>query len=162
MAILRFNTTSNCIRITVRDEGHFRKLCTLSRLLATVNGNLRMFDVNTSSLQAHVAGSSRGLIKIRAGLTIEYFKAHLRCEQATITDVRMLGKTQLLLLTFDTKRIPQRLVFEYEVIRVHEYRPRPVACYNCHRLTRVSKYCSFPPVGRDCGKPPHEVYPNCK
>ncbi|KAH7979018.1 hypothetical protein HPB49_007781 [Dermacentor silvarum] len=117
MAILRFDTTSNCIRITVRDEGHFRKLCTLSRLLATVNGNLRVFDVDTSSLQAHVAGSSRGVIKIRAGLTIEYIKAHLRCEQATITDVRMLGKTQLLLLTFDTERIPQRLVFEYEVIQ---------------------------------------------
>ncbi|KAH7953892.1 hypothetical protein HPB49_013710 [Dermacentor silvarum] len=162
MAILRFDTTSNCIRVTVRDEGHFRKFCRLSRLLATVNGNLRMFDVDTSSLQAHVAGSSRGVINIRAGLTIEYIKAHLRCEQATITDVRMLGKTQLLLLTFDTECIPQRLVSEYEVIRVHEYRPRPVACYNCHRLAHVAKYCSFPPVCRHCGKPPHEVDPNCK
>ncbi|KAH7970645.1 hypothetical protein HPB49_013019 [Dermacentor silvarum] len=162
MAILRFNTTSNCIRITVRDEGHFCKLCSLSRLLATVNGNLRVFDVDTSSLQADVAGSSRGVIKIRGGLTIEYIKAHLRCQQATVTDVRMLGQTQLLLLTFHTERIPQRLVFEYEVIRVHEYRPRPVACYSCHRLGHVAKYCSFPPVCRDCGKPPHEVYPNCK
>ncbi|KAH7959784.1 hypothetical protein HPB49_013834 [Dermacentor silvarum] len=162
MAILRFDTTSNSIRITVRDEGHLRKLCTLSRLLATVNGNLRVFDVDTWSLQAHVTGSSHGAIKIRAGLTIEYIKAHLRCEQATITDVRMLGKTQLVLLTFDTERIPQRLVFEYEVIRIHEYQPRPVACYNCHCLCHVAKYCSFPPVCGDCGKPPHEVAPNCK
>ncbi|KAH7979709.1 hypothetical protein HPB49_010678 [Dermacentor silvarum] len=74
----------------------------------------------------------------------------------------MLGKTQLLLLTFDAERILQRLVFEYEVIRVHEYRPRPVACYNCHRLRHVSKYCSLPPVCRDCGKPAHEVDLNSK
>lgn len=162
MAILRFDMTSNCIRITLRDEGHFRKLCTLSRLVATVNGSVRVIDVDTSPLQPHAVGSSRGVIKIRPGLTTDYIKAHLRCEQATITDVRMLGKTQLLLLTFDTESIPKRLVFEYEVIRVHEYRPRPVACYNCHRLGHVAKYCSFPPVCRDCGKAPHEVDPNCK
>ncbi|KAH6929621.1 hypothetical protein HPB50_003326 [Hyalomma asiaticum] len=56
MAILRFDRTSNCIQITVRHEGHFRKLCTLSRLLGTVNGNLRAFDVDTSPLQAALAG----------------------------------------------------------------------------------------------------------
>ncbi|KAH6929929.1 hypothetical protein HPB50_006996 [Hyalomma asiaticum] len=42
MAILPFDTTSNCIRITLRDMGHFRKPCRLSRLVGTVNGNLHV------------------------------------------------------------------------------------------------------------------------
>ncbi|KAH7932474.1 hypothetical protein HPB52_024512 [Rhipicephalus sanguineus] len=81
------------------------------------------------------------LERVRPDQTIDYIMDHLRCETATILDARRLGKTNMLLLTFNTPSPPTRLVFDYEITRVYEYKPKIIACYNCHGLGHIAKYC---------------------
>ncbi|KAH7969490.1 hypothetical protein HPB52_018843 [Rhipicephalus sanguineus] len=58
--------------------------------------------------------------QLRLERTIDYIMDHLRCETATILDARRLGKTNMLLLTFNTPSPPTRLVFDYEITRVYD------------------------------------------
>ncbi|KAH6937242.1 hypothetical protein HPB50_026047 [Hyalomma asiaticum] len=58
----------------------------------------------------------------------------------------------MLLLTFDTESPPTRLVFDYEITKVHEYRPKVIACYNCHGLGHIAKYCPSEEVCKECGR----------
>ncbi|KAH7968556.1 hypothetical protein HPB52_009586 [Rhipicephalus sanguineus] len=92
------------------------------------------------------------LERVRPDQTIDYIMDHLRCETATILDARRLGKTNMLLLTFNTPSPPTRLVFDYEITRVYEYKPKIIACYNCHGLGHIAKYCPSEEVCKQCGR----------
>lgn len=58
----------------------------------------------------------------------------------------------MLLLKFDTEQLPKRLVFDYEITRVYEYRPKIIACYNCHGLGHIARYCPAEEVCKECGR----------
>ncbi|KAM7293800.1 hypothetical protein ISCGN_023383 [Ixodes scapularis] len=94
----------------------------------------------------------RGVIRVRPEHTLEYLQQHLRCESATILDMRILGKTGMLLLTFNAPELPPRLVLDFEVVHVYPYRPKLVACYNCHGLGHIARFCPAETVCRDCGR----------
>ncbi|KAH7979263.1 hypothetical protein HPB49_008875 [Dermacentor silvarum] len=117
-------------RVTVRDEEHAKRLAALTRLAEKMSGRVRTYEVIIERTPIQKVGNSRGVIKARPGQTIEYIKDHLRCETATILEARLLGKTNMLLLTFNTESPPNKLVFDYEITRVDEYRPKVIACYN--------------------------------
>ncbi|KAH6945635.1 hypothetical protein HPB50_009355 [Hyalomma asiaticum] len=96
--------------------------------------------------------TSKGVVKIRAEHTEEYIANHIRCESANILDFRIMGKTQMLLITFDTPRPPRRLSLDYGIAPVHEHRPRALACYRCHGLGHMAKFCPSQAVCRHCGR----------
>ncbi|KAH7976292.1 hypothetical protein HPB52_011109 [Rhipicephalus sanguineus] len=140
------------IKVTVRDDEHAERLAALTRLAEKTCGRVRSYEVSIERTPAQKVGSSRGVIKVRPGQTIEYIIDHLRCETAKIIDARLLGKTNMLLLTFDTESPPSRLVFDYEITKVHEYRPKVIACYNCHGLGHIAKYFPSEEVCKQCGR----------
>ncbi|KAH6947800.1 hypothetical protein HPB50_021440 [Hyalomma asiaticum] len=152
LAIFRYDLAANSIKVTVRDDEHAERLAALTRLAEKTCGRVRSYEVSIERTPAQKAGSSRGVIKVRPGQTIEYIIDHLRCETAKIIDARLLGKTNMLLLTFDTESPPTRLVFDYEITKVHEYRPKVIACYNCHGLGHIAKYCPSEEVCKECGR----------
>ncbi|KAH7932813.1 hypothetical protein HPB49_003251 [Dermacentor silvarum] len=55
-----------------------------------------------------------------------------------------MGKTQMLLLTFDTPHPLRRLSLDYEIVPVYEHRPRALACFRCHGLGHMAKFCPSP------------------
>ncbi|KAH7962873.1 hypothetical protein HPB52_018431 [Rhipicephalus sanguineus] len=152
LAIFRYDSAANSIKVTVRDDEHAERLAALTRLAEKTCGRVRSYEVSIERTPAQKVGSSRGVIKVRPGQTIEYIIDHLRCETAKIIDARLLGKTNMLLLTFDTESPPSRLVFDYEITKVHEYRPKVIACYNCHGLGHIAKYCPSEEVCKQCGR----------
>lgn len=152
LAIFRYDLAANSIKVTVRDDEHAERLAALTRLAEKTCGRVRAYEVSIERTPAQKVGSSRGVIKVRPGQTIEYIIDHLRCETAKIIDARLLGKTNMLLLTFDTESPPTRLVFDYEITKVHEYRPKVIACYNCHGLGHIAKYCPSEEVCKECGR----------
>ncbi|KAH6939679.1 hypothetical protein HPB50_020432 [Hyalomma asiaticum] len=101
--------------------------------------------------------TSKGVVKIRAEHTEEYIANHIRCESANILDFRIMGKTQMLLITFDTPRPPRRLSLDYEIVPVYEHRPRALACYRCHGLGHMAKFCPSQAVCRS-----HEEHSQCE
>ncbi|KAH7984161.1 hypothetical protein HPB52_017624 [Rhipicephalus sanguineus] len=151
-AIFRYDSAANSIKVTVRDDEHAERLAALTRLAEKTCGRVRSYEVSIERTPAQKVGSSRGVIKVRPGQTIEYIIDHLRCETAKILEARLLGKTNMLLLTFDTESPPSRLVFDYEITKVHEYRPKVIACYNCHGLGHIAKYCASEEVCKPCGR----------
>ncbi|KAH7940677.1 hypothetical protein HPB49_003542 [Dermacentor silvarum] len=96
--------------------------------------------------------TSKGVVKIRPEHTEEYIANHNRCESANILGFRIMGKTQMLLVTFDTPHPPRRLSLDYEIVPVYEHRPRALACFRCHGLGHMAKFCPSPAVCRHCGR----------
>ncbi|KAL1483808.1 hypothetical protein MTO96_050186 [Rhipicephalus appendiculatus] len=72
-----------------------------------------------------------------------------------------MGKTQMLLITFDTPRPPRRLSLDYEIVPVYEHRPRALACFRCHGLGHMAKFCPSQAVCRHCGRT-HEEDSQCE
>ncbi|KAH7971370.1 hypothetical protein HPB49_022799 [Dermacentor silvarum] len=58
----------------------------------------------------------------------------------------------MLLVTFDTPHPPRRLSLDYEIFPVYEHRPRALACFRCHGLGHMAKFCPSPAVCRHCGR----------
>ncbi|KAH8026704.1 hypothetical protein HPB51_024203 [Rhipicephalus microplus] len=52
-----------------------------------------------------------------------------------------MGRTQMLLITFNTPRLPRRLSLHYEIVPVYEHRPRTLACLRCHELGHMA-FCA--------------------
>lgn len=152
MAIYRYDTRANSIRITVRDDAHAQALLGLSRLVSKLNGQFQTYEVQIERPPATRPYGCRGVIRVRPEHTLEYLQQHLRCESATILDMRILGKTGMLLLTFDAPELPPRMVLDFEVVHVYPYRPKLVACYNCHGLGHIARFCPAETVCRDCGR----------
>ncbi|KAH7946660.1 hypothetical protein HPB52_003094 [Rhipicephalus sanguineus] len=152
LAIFRYDSAANSIKVTVRNDEHAERVAAFTRLAEKTCGRVRSYEVSIERTPAQKVGSSRGVIKVRPGQTIQYIIDHLRCETAKIIDARLLGKTNMLLLTFDTESPPNRLVFDYEITKVHEYRPKVIARYNCHGLGHIAKYCPSEEVCKQCGR----------
>ncbi|KAH6925177.1 hypothetical protein HPB50_001481 [Hyalomma asiaticum] len=62
-----------------------------------VEGRSIPVDIVDATHPAEV--TSKGVVKIRAEHTEEYIANHIRCESANILDFRIMGKTQMLLIT---------------------------------------------------------------
>ncbi|KAH6920204.1 hypothetical protein HPB50_028812 [Hyalomma asiaticum] len=152
LVIFRYDLAANSIKVTVRDDEHAERLAALTRLAEKTCGRGHSYEVSIERTPAQKVGSSRGVIKVRPGQTIEYIIDHLRCETAKIIDARLLGKTNMLLLTFDTESPPTRLVFDYEITKVHVYRPKVIACYNSRGLGHIAKYCPSEEVCKEWGR----------
>ncbi|KAG0417006.1 hypothetical protein HPB47_005962 [Ixodes persulcatus] len=163
MASYRLGTRANAIRLTVRNEEHARNLAAMKRLVVEISKQIKTFKVEIKHAPTTKPTGGRSVIKVRPYHTLDYIKDPIRCKTATILDLKLLEKSEMLLITFDTPEIPTRLTFDYEIVRVYYYRQKLIASYNCHQLGRVAKFCPAETVCRDCGPrhpPPTAVTTN--
>ncbi|KAH7986821.1 hypothetical protein HPB49_026513 [Dermacentor silvarum] len=130
---------------------------TITRLIGqtaptSVAGQAHSIPVEIVDATQPAEVTSKGVVKIRPEHTEEYIANHIRCESANIPGFRIMGKTQMLLVTFDTPHPPRRLSLDYEIVPVYEHRPRALACFRCHGLGHMAKFCPSPAVCRHCGR----------
>ncbi|KAH6947299.1 hypothetical protein HPB50_018207 [Hyalomma asiaticum] len=162
-AAFKYIAKANAVRLSIWDKQHLCNLLAQTELTLTlgspVEGRRIPVEIVDATHPAEV--TSKGVVKIRAEHTEEYIANHIRCESANILDFRIMGKTQMLLITFDTPRPPRRLSLDYEIVPVYEHRPRALACYRCHGLGHMAKFCPSQAVCRHCGRS-HEEHSQCE
>ncbi|KAG0410860.1 hypothetical protein HPB47_007114 [Ixodes persulcatus] len=161
LALYRYDPVANCVKVTVRDEQHADKLSKVTTLTGKTQGKERTYAVQIERMPDRRPKGSKGVIKVRPDQSLDYIMDHLRCETATILDAKRLGKSDMLLITFDTEKPPYKIVFDYELVRVYDYRPKHIVCFNCHGLDHIAKHCPEDSVCRDCGRPQHPPDPDC-
>ena len=64
--------------------------------------------------------------------------------------------TSLLVLTFDSTTLPEKLVIGWLRKDVRVFVPNPLRCYNCQRFGHGSTSCRQPARCQKCGEAPHE------
>lgn len=64
-------------------------------------------------------------------------------------------ETGLIILSFATITLPDKLWIGYEVINIRPYIPPPMRCFNCLRFGHPSVYCKSPKICAHCSEKEH-------
>lgn len=72
-----------------------------------------------------------------------------------VTQVRRMGKTDTLVLSFDRQSIPERILVGYLSVPVRIFVPDPLRCYRCHRFGHGAKSCRAEERCGQCGQRGH-------
>ncbi|KAL1486918.1 hypothetical protein MTO96_031163 [Rhipicephalus appendiculatus] len=156
----KYIVKANAVRLSIWDKQHLHNLLSQRELTLGSAVEARRIPVEIVDATQPAEITCKGVVKIRAEHTEEYIANHIRCESANILGFRIMGKTQMLLITFDTPRPPKRLSLDYEIVPVYEHRPRALACFRCHGLGHMAKFCPSQAVCRHCGRT-HEEDSQC-
>ncbi|KAH8334982.1 hypothetical protein KR074_003960, partial [Drosophila pseudoananassae] len=70
-------------------------------------------------------------------------------------DSNKTTETGLIILTFATITLPDKLWIGYEVVNVRPYIPPPMRCFNCLRFGHPSSHCKSPKTCANCSKEIH-------
>lgn len=152
MATLTFDDAANCAHIAVYDEGHAAKLTQIDHITFRQNGKLETIEVVVELIPS-TKNTIRGVIQIDPNDSNETIHSWIRCEQAEVIRVQKMGKTDRAIVTFDSATLPRVVKYYMELVRVTEYRPKRLVCFNCHSLGHMAKYCPSPSVCKECGRP---------
>lgn len=151
MAAVTFDDAANSAHIALYDENHAAKLLQVDRLTFRQDGKTESIEVVIEPLQTY-KNTIRGVIQVDPAESNEAIMKWVRCEQAEILRVQKIGKTDRAVLTFDTTTLPRVVKYYMELVRVAEYRPKRVVCFNCHDLGHMAKFCPSPSVCKECGR----------
>ncbi|KAL1440559.1 hypothetical protein MTO96_001117 [Rhipicephalus appendiculatus] len=157
----KYIVKANAVRLSIWDKQHLHNLLAQGELTLGSAVEARRIPVEIVDATQPAEVTCKGVVKIRAEHTEEYIANHIRCESANILGFRIMGKTQMLLITFDTPRPPRRLSLDYEIVPVYEHRPRALACFQCHGLGHMAKFCPSQAVCRHCDRT-HEEDSQCE
>ncbi|KAH7958296.1 hypothetical protein HPB49_000636 [Dermacentor silvarum] len=117
----RYIPKANAVRLSIWDQQHLNNLLAQRELTLTpgTSGEAHRIPVEIVDATQPAEVTSKGVVKIRPEHTEEYIANHIRCESANILGFRIMGKTQMLLVTFDTPHPPRRLSLDYEIVPVY-------------------------------------------
>ncbi|KAH7939736.1 hypothetical protein HPB52_016742 [Rhipicephalus sanguineus] len=85
-----------------------------------------------------------------------------------ILQARMMGQTNVALVTFEGLKVPRYVRFYGAELRCYPHRPRQLVCKICHRLGHWADHCPTPHVvicatcGIDNPAPSHPCTPHCR
>lgn len=151
MAAVTFDDAANSAHIALYDENHATRLAEIDHLTVRHNGKVETIDV-VVELTPSTRNTIRGVIKVDPNDSNEAILNWLRCEQADVLKVQKIGKTDRAILTFDSPTLPKTVKYYMELVRVAEYRPMRLVCFNCHSLGHMAKFCPSPSVCKECGR----------
>ncbi|KAH7931599.1 hypothetical protein HPB52_025542 [Rhipicephalus sanguineus] len=113
-----------------------------------------------STPQSHVADA---LYKVR-----ELRLDELVAPETQILQARMMGQTNIALVTFEGLKVPRYVRLYGAELRCYPHRPRQLVCKICHKLGHRDDHCPTPHVvicptcGTDNPTPLHPCTPHCK
>lgn len=142
----------NTIAITTRNPLLVDKLMKINKVQGSKG------DCEITTYEALASNHVRGVIYLRGSdikETPETLMDGLDCNTHRIVAARPMGrKGTTVLVTFEGRTIPKYVKFLYETIRVSEYNPRPLICYNCHQLGHKADVCPSEQARcKECGHP---------
>lgn len=153
LASHRYDTIGNCLHITTYDETHMQRLLTVTQIIQFPHaGATFTLLVEIRPPPLYRPNSSRGVIDVEPGDSNDEIKKWLRSEQAQILNCHHLGRTNKAVITFDSPTPPKVIKYYMDIVKVSPYQPRRMACYNCHHIGHLSRYCPSQTVCRSCGK----------
>ncbi|KAH9385038.1 hypothetical protein HPB48_027077 [Haemaphysalis longicornis] len=150
MAAVTFDDAANSAHIALYDENHAAKLLQIDHLTFRQNGKVETIEVVIEPMQSH-KNTIRGVIQVDPADSNETILNWVRCEQADIIRVQKIGKSNRAILTFDSTTLPRVVKYYMELVRVVDYHPKRVVCFNCHNLVHMGKFCPSPSVCKECG-----------
>lgn len=156
MASVTFDDAANSARIAVYDTVHAMRLAQVDHLILRQNDKLERIEIVIEQAPFN-KNTIRGVIQVDPADSNEAILSWVQCEQADILKVRKIGKTDRAILTFDSTTLPKTVKYYMELVRVAEYRPKRLVCFNCHSLRHMAKFCPSPSVCKDCGRPHPET-----
>ena len=124
-------------------------------------GNCEVTVVPHNSLN-----SSRGVVRCKDLLNCSVEEIQQGFADQLVTNVRrittrrdgVITNTTLLVLTFSTPDLPATVMAGYHCLRVRQYIPNPLRCFNCQKFGHSVTNCSNTKICV-CGKPSHEGSP---
>ncbi|KAG0413695.1 hypothetical protein HPB47_009168 [Ixodes persulcatus] len=74
--------------------------------------------------------------------TPETLMQDMKCKTSRIVNARLIGKSKnVVLVTFESKKLPKTVIFSNAILGVKEYLPRPIVCFKCHGLGHKTDVC---------------------
>lgn len=159
MAAIKYDDAANSANITLYDAEHAARLARTDHLTYRYNGRLETIEVRVDRMDLN-RNTIRGVIRVDPAESNDTIFNWLRCEQAEILRVQKIGKSDRAIITFDSAVLPRVVKYYMELVRVAEYKPKRVVCFNCHTLGHMAKFCPSPSVCADCGRP-HATEEEC-
>lgn len=160
MAAVTFDDVANSAHISVYDEVHANRLTKIDHLFLRQNGKTETIEVVVNLIPSN-KNTVRGVIQIDPADSNDTILSWLRCEQAEILKVQKIGKSDRAILTFNSPTLPRTVKYYMELLRVADYRPKRLVCFNCHSLGHMAKFCPSPSVCSECGRP-HDEDTECE
>ena len=107
----------------------------------------RKYDGHKITVQRHIPANIHQSLKgIAHGVDFDFseddLKDDLSCESGIkITDVKRLGNTKSIVITFSGTQLPSHVFFGYLRFSVKLFIPNPIRCYQCQRYGHIAKNC---------------------
>lgn len=150
LATHKYDPAGNSIVITVYDEEHASRLTRVTKLAYRANQKIHTITVEVKPNNSQ-PNTSKGVITVEPEDDNETIYRWLRCEQAEVIQVQRIGKTNKATLTFDSPTLPKVVKYYTALVKVAEYTPKRMVCYNCHEVGHMAKYCPRQGVCKNCG-----------
>lgn len=64
--------------------------------------------------------------------------------------------TPNVILTFERSELPEKIILDFQVLKVRPYEPNPFQCYSCFNYRHSSKKCTNKKICGKCGGDPHD------
>lgn len=151
MASVTYDDVANSAHIALNDEAHANRLSKIDHLSISHNGRTETIEVAIKPIPSN-KNTTRGVIQVDPAESDATIHSWVRCEHAEILKVQKIGKSDRAILTFNSSTLPRTVKYYMELVRVAEYRPKRLVCFNCHCLGHMSKYCPSPSVCGECGR----------
>ncbi|KAG0414708.1 hypothetical protein HPB47_008128 [Ixodes persulcatus] len=136
---IQYQARTNTIALTTQDEKTEEKLLQLTEVQK--GGDQYVIRPYKTIGRDQI----RGIIYLpgdNRDETPETLMHDMKCKTSRIVNARLIGKSKnVILVTFESKKLPKTVIFSNAILGVKEYLPRPIVCFKCHGIGHKTDVC---------------------